>query len=66
MGSVSCIASVIKIDWRQYDIGPATAEEMAGEFMGMDSSYFRNGRWVVCCFGIAQNKPFAETVMKPT
>lgn len=39
------VASVIKIDWRRYDIGLATAEEMAGEFMGMDSSYFRNGRW---------------------
>lgn len=39
------VASVIKIDWQRYDVGVDTAEEMAGEFMGMDSSYFRNGRW---------------------
>ncbi|MBE2222033.1 MAG: saccharopine dehydrogenase NADP-binding domain-containing protein [Anaerolineae bacterium] len=39
------VASVIKIDWRHYDVGVDTAEEMAGEFMGMDSSYYRNGRW---------------------
>ncbi len=28
-----------------YDVGVDTAEEMAGEFMGMDSSYYQNGRW---------------------
>ena len=39
------VASVIKIDWLRYDVGVDTAEEMAGEFMGMDSSYYRNGRW---------------------
>ncbi len=39
------VASVIKIDWQQYEIGRATVEEMASEFMNMDSSYLRNGRW---------------------
>ena len=39
------VSSVIKIDWRRFDVGVDTAEEMAGEFMGMDSSYYRNGRW---------------------
>ena len=39
------VSSVIKIDWRRYDITVDTAEEMASEFMGMDSSYYRNGRW---------------------
>jgi len=39
------VASVIKIDWLHYDITVDTAEEMAGEFMDMDSSYYRNGSW---------------------
>ncbi|NHZ72507.1 MAG: polysaccharide biosynthesis protein [Aquificales bacterium] len=39
------VASVIKIDWQKYDVGLATADEMASEFMGIDLSYFRNGRW---------------------
>jgi len=39
------VASVIKIDWLSYDITVDTAEEMAGEFMDMDSTYYRNGRW---------------------
>ncbi|MFO7682526.1 MAG: saccharopine dehydrogenase NADP-binding domain-containing protein [Chloroflexota bacterium] len=39
------VASVIKIDWRQVDVGLDTAEEMVSEFMGMESRYFQNGRW---------------------
>ncbi len=39
------VSSVIKIDWLRYNVGLDTAEEMAGEFMGMDSGYYRNGRW---------------------
>ena len=39
------VSSVIKIDWLRYNVGIDTAEEMAGEFMGMDSGYYRNGRW---------------------
>ena len=39
------VSSVIKIDWLRYNITVDTGEEMAGEFIGMDSSYYRNGRW---------------------
>ncbi|KAL3798600.1 hypothetical protein ACHAWO_014009 [Cyclotella atomus] len=39
------VGSVIQVDWKQYDIADATAEEMMTEFLNIKSSYYRNGKW---------------------
>ena len=39
------VGSVIAIDWAGLDLGPATKEEFAAEFMDFDSRVYRDGRW---------------------
>ncbi len=39
------VGSVIKIDWRKLDVGPATIEELARELLGYQPLEYRGGAW---------------------
>jgi len=39
------VGSVIKIDWRNFNVSDATVIEMAGEFSDLDMRFFQHGRW---------------------
>lgn len=39
------VASVIKIDWGNLNLSPATMEEFVGEFMNFQTLHFKDGRW---------------------
>ena len=39
------VGSVIKIDWKKLDVGPATIEELARELLGYQPLEYRGGAW---------------------